>query len=174
MSGPHESDHEASAPLEEQSVLANLPRTRPQRSSARRAAARQVTARDDATSNGGAGARTPSKPARTKAKAKPRSKANAKPSAKAASTERRARANTTRGAAERKRAPARRAARAGAAEAVPSQGFETEGDGGRGPVEPPGGTELVASAVEIVGEFAKAGLSRGERLLKDVFSRLSP
>jgi hypothetical protein len=32
----------------------------------------------------------------------------------------------------------------------------------------------VASAVEIVGELAKSGLSTGERLLKDVFSRLSP
>jgi hypothetical protein len=41
-------------------------------------------------------------------------------------------------------------------------------------VQPPGGTELVTSAVEIVGELAKSGLATGERLLKDVFSRLSP
>jgi len=39
-------------------------------------------------------------------------------------------------------------------------------------VQPPGAAELVASAAEIVGELAKAGLSTGERLLKDVFSRL--
>jgi hypothetical protein len=30
----------------------------------------------------------------------------------------------------------------------------------------------VISAVEIVGELAKAGVSRSERLLKDVLSRL--
>jgi len=39
-------------------------------------------------------------------------------------------------------------------------------------VQPPGGTELVASAAEIIGELAKAGLSTGERVLKDVLSRL--
>jgi hypothetical protein len=39
-------------------------------------------------------------------------------------------------------------------------------------VAPPGGAELVSAAAEIVGELAKAGLSTGERLLKDVFSRL--
>jgi hypothetical protein len=39
-------------------------------------------------------------------------------------------------------------------------------------VQPPGGAELLASAAEIVGELTKAGLSTGERLLKDVFSRL--
>jgi hypothetical protein len=39
-------------------------------------------------------------------------------------------------------------------------------------VQPPGAAELVTSAAEIVGELAKAGLSTGERLLKDVFSRL--
>jgi len=36
----------------------------------------------------------------------------------------------------------------------------------------PGGAELVASAAEIVGEIAKAGILTGERLLKDVLSRL--
>jgi hypothetical protein len=39
-------------------------------------------------------------------------------------------------------------------------------------VHPPGGAELVASAAEIVSELAKAGLSTGERLLKDFLSRL--
>lgn len=52
------------------------------------------------------------------------------------------------------------------------QGFESESDRARGPVHPPGGAELVASAAEIVGELAKAGLASGERLLKDVLSRL--
>ena len=41
-----------------------------------------------------------------------------------------------------------------------------------GPVQPPGGAELVAGAAEIVGELARAGVSAGERVLKDLFSRL--
>ena len=41
-----------------------------------------------------------------------------------------------------------------------------------GSVRPPGGAEFLASAAEIVSEVAKAGLSAGERLLKDAFSRL--
>ena len=57
-------------------------------------------------------------------------------------------------------------------EPVPLQGFESEHDRARGPVHPPGGVELVASAAEIVGELAKAGLSTGERLLKDLLSHL--
>jgi hypothetical protein len=56
--------------------------------------------------------------------------------------------------------------------AVPRQGFECEGERASGPVHPPGGTELVASAAEIIGELAKAGFSSGERLFKDVLSRL--
>jgi hypothetical protein len=39
-------------------------------------------------------------------------------------------------------------------------------------VNPPGGADLVASAAEIVGELAKAGVSKGERLLKDLVSHL--
>jgi len=41
-----------------------------------------------------------------------------------------------------------------------------------GSVQPPGSAEFIASAAEIVGELAKAGLSTGERLLKDVLARL--
>lgn len=55
---------------------------------------------------------------------------------------------------------------------MPSQGFECEGERASRPVQPPGAPELVASAAEIVGELAKAGFSTGERLLKDVLSRL--
>jgi hypothetical protein len=57
-------------------------------------------------------------------------------------------------------------------EPAPRQGFECEGERATGPVQPPGGPELVATAAELVGELAKAGVSAGERLLKDVFSRL--
>ena len=72
-------------------------------------------------------------------------------------------------------APRRPAVASPAAEPVPRQGFECESDRDRasGPVQPPGGAEFVASAAaEILGELAKAGLSTGERLLKDIFSRL--
>jgi hypothetical protein len=39
-------------------------------------------------------------------------------------------------------------------------------------VAPPGGAELLATAAEIVSELAKASVSTGERLLRDVLSRL--
>lgn len=59
------------------------------------------------------------------------------------------------------------------ADSAPRQGFESEPSrSSTGPVQPPGGAELVAGAVEIVGEVARAGLSAGERVLKDLFSRL--
>lgn len=57
-------------------------------------------------------------------------------------------------------------------EPVPKQGFECEGERASGPVQPPGGAELLASAGEIFSEVAKAGLSTGERLFRDVLSRL--
>jgi hypothetical protein len=70
--------------------------------------------------------------------------------------------------------PSRRTRRpaGGGRVAAPRQGFESEGDTDGGSVQPPGGIELVASAAEIVGEIAKAGLSRSERVLKDIISRL--
>ncbi len=45
-------------------------------------------------------------------------------------------------------------------------------DRATGPVQPPGGAELVSSAAEIFNELARAGLSTGERLVKDVLARL--
>jgi hypothetical protein len=55
---------------------------------------------------------------------------------------------------------------------VPSQGYESDDDAATGAVQPPGGAELLISAAEIVGELAKAGVSRTEQLVKDVLSRL--
>ncbi len=60
----------------------------------------------------------------------------------------------------------------GAARSAPRQGFEADGAGASGPVQPPGAGELVASAAEMVGDLAKAGLSASERLLRDALSRL--
>ena len=136
-------------PEEGASVLANLPRTRPQRATARRAAARRSDELEAAHKTnmldvpvGEAPAAKPAKPA--------------KPRAKAAKTA--------------KRAPA--GARTRAAEPVPRQGYESEDDLARGPVSPPGGIELVASAAELLGELAKAGVGTGERLVRDLLSRL--
>jgi hypothetical protein len=162
MSGPNDSDGRADVPDERQSVLGNLPRTRPQRSSARRNAARRSTAvpaaADDEAPPKRVAARRPPKGRST---ATPGRASSPKTAAGAAGRQRKARASSPRASSAPK-------------PAVPSQGFETEADRARGPVQPPGGTELIASAVEIVGDLAKSGLSSGERVLKSVFSRLSP
>ena len=146
-------------------VLSNLPRTRPQRATARRAAARtQHEAGGARASRNGAGTRTTAKAAGSKdagsaakapAKAKPQAKAKAKTKSQAKATP--------------KRAPRRVAA---PREEVPRQGFECIEERATGAVPPPGGPEFVGTAAEIVGEIAKAGVAGGERLLRDVFSRL--
>ncbi len=129
-------------------VLSRLPRTRPQRSSPRRTAAREASA--------AAKAATPA-PAHS----------NGRPPADSRKLARAVPAKAT------PKRPARRTAKpAVAVEPAPRQGFECEGERTSRSVQPPGGAELVASAAEIVGELAKAGLSTGERLLKDVLSRL--
>jgi hypothetical protein len=132
----------------ETGVLANLPRTRPQRSSVRRAAAR-----DAAQSSTTAGP-TKAEPERTKT-------ATTKPTkAKPAKT--------------RSSKAKRTAGRTGLEEIVPRQGFESDGEIASGSVQPPGAAELVSSAAELAGELAKAGVTGGARLLKDLFARLPP
>jgi hypothetical protein len=158
-------------------VLANLPRTRPQRSSARRAAAR---ARAGAAPGKGD---TESSPSADNGRSPASAEAIARPAGAGAGarepTPAKGRASKRRAtSAERQARPARKASasssRASAAKATsaPRQGFDCEGDSARGPVQPPGGIELVASVAEIVGDVAKAGLSTGERLLKDIVSWL--
>jgi len=147
-----------SDPPEGQGVLSNLPRTRPQRSSPRRAAARKATA------------------AASVASAAPtRSNGGAPAGSQNAATRAARKASAARGANTSKRlrgAPKRTAGTRAEGERVPRQGFECEGERANGSVQPPGGAELVAGAAEIIGELAKAGFSTGERLLKDVLSRL--
>jgi len=187
-------------------VLANLPRTRPQRSSARRAAARESAspngrpsspAKPRAKRAGAATSKRTAKSARgqsttvkaTSAKgaaqtetkratpatgARPKSAKDSAATAQAksaGSSPRPASAVRARRARTGKRAPAPRRP-VPVEEPAPRQGFECEGERATGPVQPPGGPELVATAAELVGELAKAGVSAGERLLKDVFSRL--
>ncbi len=167
MSDPGESERDESVAARSASVLGNLPRTRPQRASARRTAARG--ARNGAGPSTGASARNGAAGTGAGATAeKPRAQRKAKAAAGAGARKRRAAARPASASATGSRAKPK------AAQPVPRQGFECEGDTGRGAVQPPGGAELVASAVEIVGEFAKSGASAGERLLKDVFSRITP
>jgi len=122
----------------EQGVLANLPRTRPQRATPRRAAARD-NARAAAPARGRARAHG------SAARAKGRAGAGPVPRAKTAE---------------------------GRRQTAPVQGFESESEAATGSVQPPGAVELLASAAEVVSELTKAGLSRSERLLKDLVSRL--
>jgi hypothetical protein len=162
---------------EGKSVLQNLPRTRPQRASPRRAAARRSAARKTgperpkaqaAEANGSvsesaagdvAAAAAPlatgSKSGNTAA---PREKSRRAPRGRAGK-------NATSPARRRKRATP-------TLEEVPPQGYESEDDAASGAVRPPGGAELLLTAAEVVGELAKAGISRSERLVKDALSRL--
>jgi hypothetical protein len=139
-------------PGEGQGVLANLPRTRPQRSSPRRAAARKTTA----AAAGASGTATAAPRGRSES-------ARRKPTTPKAPTGKRTRSTAGRPGSS-----------PSGQDAAPRQGFEADGETMSGTVLPPGGAELVASAAEIVGELTKAGLSSGERLLRDVFSRLRP
>jgi hypothetical protein len=152
MSPAKDSERSDGAASNGQGVLSNLPRTRPQRSSVRRAAARKATAAAAAAPE------TASSP--------PKRAATTRGSA-------RAHASGASASAQRVRKAGTRATRASAsAEPAPRQGFECESERSSGTVHPPGGAELVASVAEILGELTKAGLSTGERLLRDVLARL--
>jgi hypothetical protein len=151
VTAENESNGRIERPAEGTSVLANLPRTRPQRATARRAAARR----------GGE--------AEVARKTSIKSASAAKPTPAAKPVSARPKAAT---GAKRTAAPTRLKRTARTAEPVPRQGFESEGDRASGPVSPPGGIELLASAAELLGELTKAGVSTGERLLRDVLSHL--
>ena len=171
------SDGSASAEQNEQGVLANLPRTRPQRASRRRAAARNATRGPGGTAAAPAHRGDLSRPRKRTADSSAAgadagraTAARTAPGKLDRSTASRPRASVRGGAARRTSVPRR--SRTSGRDAAPRQGFECDGDAASGPVQPPGAAELVASAAEIVGELAKAGLSRSERLLKDFVSRL--
>jgi hypothetical protein len=151
----------------EQGVLSQLPHTRPQRSSPRRAASRRAGQAGGRLASSGAAEPSP----------KARSAAASPSTAKSAAKPAKARASATRGAAAQPRkAPPRAQARRRPPSApppppVPRQGFESDSDRAHGPVTPPGGAELLTSAVEIVGELAQAGLATGERLIRSLLPR---
>jgi len=155
MSDSPNGDPPARASADGSGVLAGLPRTRPQRASARRAASRAA------------------KPGKGPATTRAADAADAAGPVKAARANgrREAAAETAARPANKRRKPAS-IRRPAADEPVPRQGFEAEPDSLRGPVQPPGGTELIASAAELAGELAKSGVTTGARLVKDFLSRL--
>ena len=149
-------------------VLANLPRTRPQRASPRRAAARRTAA--EKTDTATAPARSGERSARgSRAPSAENGAGEARSAGAGAGAGRRSTRNRPAKRASAAQGRARRSAQK--LDAVPSQGYESD-DEATGAVQPPGGAELLISAAEIVGELAKAGVSRSERLVKDVLSRL--
>jgi hypothetical protein len=184
MSAANGSHSEPDAAPEGASVLANLPRTRPQRTSPRRAAARAAAggSGEPATpaerTNGGANGHTNGREGTgakgTEPAGAPRTGAKGTEPAGAPRTGAGTRAGAAKRTSKARGASGSPRARttSAPAEPAPRQGFDGEGERTRGTVHPPGGAELVASAVEIVGELAKTGLSTGERLLKDALSRL--
>jgi hypothetical protein len=141
---------------DERGVLANLPRSRPQRDSPRRAAARRR-------------ARAAAAAQRAGVEQSADSNAHASPAAQRRPPRPAAKRAAPRPAAQ-SRTP-RAQARGRPQEAAPRQGFESDGEEMRRSVHPPGGAELIVSAAEIVTDLAKAGLSRSERLVRDIFSR---
>jgi hypothetical protein len=148
----------AKGPPSETGVLANLPRTRPQRSSARRAAARTA-----------ASAPAQAQPAKAK---RANAKAVAAKPAKAKATQ--AKPTQAKPTQAKPTKAKRTAGRTDREQTVPRQGFEVDGDLASGSVQPPGAAELVSAAAELAGELAKAGVSGSARLLKDLFGRLPP
>jgi len=159
-------------------VLANLPRTRPQRSSARRAAARD-------NASGGRARHTAGDPAERPKPQAAASRAEARPGAKAGkSTRKRTAGAASAGTGARKaaagtagkqaRAQSARARAGAAANRAPRQGFESEADSTSGPVTPPGGVELLTAATELLADVAKSGLSRGASALQEIMGRLRP
>ncbi len=155
------------------SVLSNLPRTRPQRETARRTAARgsesERSSPNGASANGAPPARKKAgKPAAKRA----RSTASGAKAAKGGGTAPRAATSPKRGRRSAAKKPAGRAPLQAVGEEVPRQGFETEDERATGSVPPPGTADVLSTAVEALGEIAKAGIAGGERLLRDAFSRL--
>jgi hypothetical protein len=153
----------AAEPLD--GVLAALPRTRPQRASPRRAAARAQAQSETAEAAPARG-----EGAKTQAKTKPRSKPT-KPKAAARTKPKPATPKAATPKATAKKKPAKRRTPAPVAERAPKQGYEPEEEVELGnTVHPPSGGELIESLADIAGELVGAGAGAGGRLLKDALS----
>lgn len=173
-------------------VLAALPRTRPQRVSARRAAARQRTSKTESKKHDLAPARSAPKTAASPKTARKATPTQTAPG-KATPTQTARKTTSIAPAAEKiplvkaktvkaKPAPAKPAPKAKAASTsrskpaeapAPKQGYEPEEEVELGKtVNPPSGVELVESVADIFGELANSSLAAGGRILKDAFSLL--
>lgn len=176
-------------------VLSSLPRARPQRTSARRVAARARSQSETAQT----GSRTPKRktPATAKAGAPAakvagaeqttlkspastskasstakarRARATPKPKPKAPSSSSRQAATAT-GTADKPPAKRRAPAKPNPAPRAPRQGYEPEEEVELGrTVHPPSGGELIESLADIFSELVSAGAGAGGRLLKDALS----
>jgi hypothetical protein len=159
--------------IPEGGILASLPRARPQRASARRAAARTSTAAKRGTTAAKSTTATSTKraqPARAKKQVARESPAVAEPVAAKKSTVRKP--ASAKKAASTKRRTAKPIAKP-VEPPAPKQGYEPEEELELGKsVSPPSGAELVESVADIIGELANSGLTAGGRLLKDAFSLL--
>ncbi|HEY5287270.1 MAG TPA: hypothetical protein VIJ50_09220 [Solirubrobacteraceae bacterium] len=179
--------HEADS-IPEGGILAALPRARPQRASARRAAARtSASARKGRTA---AKTATTTKTTQATKAQGARPAANKKPVAgKRLAAAGPAAAKATAGKATAGKATAGKPVatdKAGSTKRggkkpvskpaepkAPKQGYEPEEELELGKsVNPPSGAELVESVADIIGELANSGLTAGGRLLKDAFSLL--
>ncbi len=140
-------------------VLTSLPRSRPVRRSAKRAA------RPEAAAAAAPKSATAAKAGRPASKAAAKPKATAKPKAAAAPPKARAKAvprADAAPAAARTGRPPRKVPPAGYASPVSAS--EHEGDGGS--------ADLVANVIEAAGELAQIGFAVGRQALQSMFDRL--
>lgn len=173
MPSSEHSNGRAQLTEDEQGVLASLPRTRPQRATRRRLAAREAVAAQAAAESTETAAPAKAAPAPSRRPRPARSSRSSSGTRSGSGERSSATARAAKAPAARKRqrraTPSRRR---GALEPAPRQGFESESEHPASTVQPPGGAELVAGAAEIIGELTRAGLAAGERVVKDVLSRL--
>ncbi len=164
MPGEMMADEQEPERSDENGVLAALPRTRPQRASARRVAARAATRSETVAE---AVASPPAPRAPKTARSKPPEATRPKPP-EAARSEPPKESKPSRRGARPKVAPSPKVKREAR---VPKQGYEPEEEVELGKtVDPPSGVELIESLADIVGELVSAGAGAGGRLLKDALS----
>lgn len=151
-------------------VLGALPKTRPQRASARRAGERAKRAKQPADAKQPANAR---RPARAKRATAAKQTAVAAEGTKASSPNAKRRAATEDKPASRRNTAARTASSRTERPKAPKQGYEPEEEVELGrTVNPPSPTEVAESVADILVELASAGLKTGGRVLRDVFAPL--
>lgn len=168
MSESPSGDLHETAAAEGPGILAGLPRTRPQRTSARRAASRAAAAREAPRAPANKATHSPAR----KAPRAPTHEATPPPARKSPDAPTRNAARPPTRKSPRKARHSAASGREPTGESVPLQGYEPEDGALSRTIQPPGGAELVASVAELAGELAKAGVNTGGRWLRDVFSRL--